>query len=396
MKTVLSDELINFFLDVEISKKTNTNNNNSVIEQEFSSNTNEFNLRVFIRYKNNLQRTNINKHISEVLALAEHPDSQEIIDGIILLFSLSTKEMRNASLVNIFFSLIRKCKLKQYLFFNGQQAEKIHTLKLKDFYIGNIDYMKFTDFIKHHSTSDFGDRYKSLLFNKAGIEIKNYEIKILDIYGWGAIINNGNFDLEWEQKEIINLYLEAISKFYFNEFKSKFYKQQEFINSYFGLHYPIEEIELFGYMFVNIFYNFLNNSNAGWVLPTSVQLSNVYFPDPRIIEKVNSFLSKNGDSIYQAQGEFSRYLDAICNIFSNAEKHILRKNYNNAFVDFFVGLDFLLAPDTEKSKKLKQRISLLVLRGCHFPLLSNWPGWIVCMMSEVHTYTRGKTLTSLI
>ena len=167
------------------------------------------------------------------------------------------------------------------------------------------------------------------------------------------------FYLSFEQQEIINCYLTPVSKFFHEDFKRKFYKQQEFVNSYYGIYYPIDQFEISGYTLVNIYYNFFNHYQAGWVLPIHLRLSDVFFPDPRVIQKVNSFLSKNENEIYENQGEFARYLDTVSSIFSNAEKHIHRKSYEHAYLDFFVGLDFLLAPDTEKSKKLKQRISLL-------------------------------------
>jgi hypothetical protein len=245
------------------------------------------------------------------------------------------------------------------MFFNAYQKEKIATFKFHDFTIGSIDYFKFSNFIQNHSGSNYADKYKSSHSNKAGVEIRFFEVKAINIYSWIVLINERADNLKFLQQEIINCYLTPVSKLFYNEFKKKFYKQQEFVNAYFGIYYPLDQFEISGYTLVNVFYNFSNHTYAGWVLPIHSRVIDMFFPDPRIIEKVNVFLSKNKQEIYESKGEFSRYFDTISSIFSNAEKHIHQNNFDHAYIDFFVGLDFLLAPDTEKSKKLKQRISLL-------------------------------------
>jgi hypothetical protein len=353
----LSRNLVDFLLDVDVVSKPD-DSDDDYDYKEFSYDTNEYILKFFLKTKRTFQAESLYSEIGNVLIHLGHPVDKEIIESLIMLFSLSGKEKRNDDLVNNFFSSIEKCKLKQFMFFNGVQKEKIYTLKFNDFSIGAIDYYKFANFVNERSGSDYADKYKSSLSNSAGIEIKSYEIKIIDIYKWGFEINN-NLDMSWSQKEIINSYLSSVSMYFINDFKKKFFKQQEFINAYFGLYYPIEQFELHGCTFVNIFYNFLNNFKAGWVLPIGKSIKDIFFPDPRIIEKVNQFLLKNNNKIFKSDSEFSRYLDTVCNIFSNGQKYIFEKDNNHAFVDFFVGLDFLLAPDTEKSKKLKQRISML-------------------------------------
>lgn len=357
MQIKLSTNLLDFFLDVEsISNPANINDNNYHF-QELLYSTNEYNLKIFLKYRNRFKKQEIYAEITEILNNLNHPCNFDIIDGFILLFCLSKKKYRDYALINKFFSLIQKCKLKQYLFLNIHKTEKLYTLKFKDFYIGSIDYDKFSEFITNHSNSDYAKKYQESLINKGGIEIKNYEVRIVDIYQWSKEILI-SLD-KWGANEMVNCYFTAISNFTYNEFKQKFYKQQEFINAYFGVFLSLEIFETLGVTLVNVFYNFLNSTDAGWVLPFERGLSSIYFPDPRVLEKVNSFVSKNENEVYVSQGEFSRYLDFICSLFSSAEKHILTGNLNHAFVDFFVGLDFLLAPDTEKSKKLKQRISLL-------------------------------------
>jgi hypothetical protein len=359
MKLDLSAELINFFLDVDIVAKSHAIVDESHVIQRISYNTNEFCLEVFLRYKRHFNKVKIDSEISEILSAVQHPCDRNVIDSIIILFCLSDNKKRDTSLVVTFFSLIKNCKVKQYLFFNARLGEEIKTLKFHEFYIGSIDYDKFYDFVKLHTTSNYAEKYKANLSNKAGIEIKNFEINIVDICQWLSKINaTPNLDLE--QQEMVNIYLDFVSRICLDEFKNKFHKQQEFINAYFGLYYDLELFDKMGYEYVSIYYNFLNNSNIGWVLPISTRWTDFSFPDPRIVANVNSFLFTNGKYIYQIGGEFSRYLETMSNIFSGAEKHLDHKNFNNSFIDYFVGLDFLLAPDTEKSKKLKQRISLLV------------------------------------
>lgn len=358
MKIQLSQKLLDFFLEVEVIPNTLEIIDSSYHFEELLYSTNEYTLKTCLKYRIEFDKNEMYGEISKILNDVGHPTNTEIINSFILLFCLSKKELRNPSLINNFFSLIKNCRLKQYLFLNVQAVEKICRLKFKDFSIGNIDYDKFSDFIKNHSNSDYAIKYKSSLTNATGIEIKYYEMTIVDVFEWQQYTFK-SLNPEWFSIEVTNYYLTAISNFSFNIFKRKFYKQQEFINAYFGVFYSLEVFEMLSVTLVNIFYNFLDSANNGWVLPIKKGLSTVKFPDPRIVEKVNSFVLKNENEVYQNDGEFSRYLDFICSLFSNTEKNIENGNLNHAFVDFFVGLDFLLAPDTEKSKKLKQRISLL-------------------------------------
>lgn len=352
-----SKNLIEFLLEVEMVSNPNLNQE-GFYYHALSHATNKYELILFIQFKNKFQKEDLYSELRQVLTSIGHPVNDEIIDGVVLLFSLSGKASRNENLVNNFFLTIGRCKIKQYMFLSGEQQKKIYMLKFKDFSVGTIDYIKFASFVNDRSGSDYADKYKAFLSNRTGIEIKSFEIKVLDIYKWGLIVNN-NLDLTSSQEEIINIYLTAVSNYHINNFKKKFIKQQEFINSYFGLYYPFEKFEMIGCTFVCIFYNFLNNFKAGWVLPIHKYLSKVFFPDPIVVEKVNQFLSQSQNQVYESNSEFSRYLDTVCSIFSDAEKHIHEGNNNHAFVSFFVGLDFLLAPNREQSKILKQRISML-------------------------------------
>jgi hypothetical protein len=356
----ISKSLLNFLLTVEIVPKPEDQIHFEF--QELSYGTNEYQMTFFLKMEKLFQKEAIYGEIGKILNSFGHPVNDEIINGVTALFGLSEKAIRNINFVNNFFSLIEKCKVKHYMFFNGEQEEKIYKLQFKDFTIGDIDYERFSKFINDRSGSDYASKYKSELSDKAGIEIKNYEIRIFDIYKWGIFINR-SIDLRIFQKELINFYLTAVSMHSIKGFKERFYKQQEFINSYFGLYYPLEKFETFGYTFVSIFYNFLSDYTHGWVVPIFNYYNKMFFPDPRIVEEVNKFLLVNGNEIYEKESEFSRYFESVCSIFSNAEKHILAKNYSHAFVDFFVGLDFLLAPDFEKSKKLKERTSMLTYKG---------------------------------
>ena len=261
----ISKNLLDFLLTVELVFKPDGDHDQYEF-QKLTYDTSESLSVFYLKMQKPFQKEIIYDEIKKIINFVDHPASDEIIEGIIALFSLSEKTIRDSNLVNNYFSFIGKCKVKHFMFFNGQQAEKIYKLQFKDFTIGEIDYDRFSKFINDRSGSDYAVKYKSELSNKAGIEIKNYQIRIFDIYKWGILINR-SYDLTPFQKEVINFYLASVSMYSIKGFKERFYKQQEFIISYFGLYYPIEKLEVYGYTFVSIFYNFLSNYTHGWVVP---------------------------------------------------------------------------------------------------------------------------------
>lgn len=156
---------------------------------------------------------------------------------------------------------------------------------------------------------------------------------------------------------MMNIYFNAVSISQFDVFSKEFDEEQYFITASFGIFYSLDYFRLAGFTLVNVFYGFLGNSDIGWVSPILMQLDSLRFPDPKILSKANSFVRKHNDVLTNQSGVYSRYLRTVSEMFANAEKNILSKNMNQAFIDLFVGLDFFLAPDTEKSRKLKRRIA---------------------------------------
>lgn len=299
-------------------------------------------------------------YVKERLDEKLHLVTDEIVTGILLLFSLSKKESRTGKLVELFFSRLQDIQLKQYMFFNGVAKDFIPQIKFFDYTIGKLDYVKFKKFVSLHTNSDYPQLYPRAENECTGIEVKIRNVKAIDIFQWLEDCSINPLVLSDEIQNQINIYFDSLSANFLEIFRNDFYKQQSFLSAYFGLIYSIEQIEFIGISFINIFYGFLGNQENGWLHPANRKMTGTSFPDPRLTEPAGKFIEKNAALLGCQTGPFARSLSIFCDILSRGEKNIMNCQFNNAFIDFFIGLDFLLAPDTQKSKKLKSRISILV------------------------------------
>jgi hypothetical protein len=317
-------------------------------------------ITTFIRYNRNLgEMISYFPEISERLIQGGSYSDTAIIKAFILIFGIAPKWQRNEILIEGFLRCFKTVKLKQFVFFHPQRAEKIYNLSFHDFSIGDLDFQKFKKFLKMHTGSDFADNFRSKLENKCGIEIKNHLVPLIDIYEWLRFIKIEFDNIGMFNQELINNYLTALSQHSYKEFKGKFYQQLQFIKAMYGVSYELEEFEKYGFSFINVYYNFMGDPKLGWVLPITGADYKMEFPDPRILKRINKFLDGNKEILKSSKGEFSYYLNTLSQLFANAEDQLDHLNFNHGFLGFFVGLDFLLAPGGEPSKKLKGRIALL-------------------------------------
>ena len=351
-------DLISFLQQIKFSDKCNDADNDCI---PVTDHTNQYKSEYFISYPTILgvdQKVAFEK-IQSLLEAAFHEVSNEIIAGILTLFCLSPQESRSIAFIEEFFALMKSVSMKQYIFFNGLSLESIKTLKFFNYTIGTLDYAKYEDFVSRHSGSDYLDCYPRESNKRTGIEVKAKPVVVIDIYQW---LTNCGLDIHKIPNEIqnqVNIYFDAISSNRYQVFLQEFNKQQAFITAYFGVIYDLNDIEKIGLSFINIFYGFLGRSSAGWLHPANRSMTGIAFPDSRLIEPVNKFLTKNSEFLSNQNGPFGRHLSIVTDFFARGEQHLSQRLLNQAFIEFFVGLDFLLAPDTEKSKKLKARIGIL-------------------------------------
>jgi hypothetical protein len=106
MKMKLSEQLVDFFLDVEIVSISEHDSTDYYYEQLLFE-TNEYNLRSFIKFQKRFIKDSFYEEISSLLDSTGHAVDNEILKGAIVLFCLSSKELRTASLVTLFFPLLK-------------------------------------------------------------------------------------------------------------------------------------------------------------------------------------------------------------------------------------------------------------------------------------------------
>jgi hypothetical protein len=363
----LSVPLENFLLQIELidNDKDSTFGYTSIVDQ-----TNEYKAQYFLKYPAipTEDLTALRNEIKQLLEISKHHVSDEVITGLLVLFTLCNKTLRSREVILEFFNLIGALKIKQYLLFDGTPIERIDELKFFDYTIGELDYEKIAKFIADHSGSDYATRYKQQLQQRVGIAVKSKIIAAVDVYQWLQQCQLSTSSILVDVQDIINIYLTALSNKQYEVFKKDFYEQQNFITASWGLIYGLEDFEYIGCTFINVLYGFMNNTGSGWVFSTKRKLTGMNFPDPRLVSQVAAFLKSNSEAIATQSGPFSRLLNIVSEQFSNGEQNIKRKNFDHAYIDLFVGLDFLLSPDSEKSKKLKSRISFLIFKYFNKPL----------------------------
>jgi len=357
-ETTLSD-LLPIFQQLEIANDTESPNHHHLLVVD---STNLYKAEFYLRYPKlpGLDQQVLSVYIKDKLIREKHLVSDEIIVGILVLFSISSKQIRTATLVERFFSHICSLQLKQYLFFNGTSTENIPQLKFFDYTIGTLNYDKYENFLKAHTNSDYTKRYPRDKGKRTGIEVKTKTVQAIDIYQWITDCGLNPTKIPDHLQNLINIYFNGLSNERYKLFKQNFFQQQAFLTAYFGIIYTLKELEMIGISFINVFYGFFGNNSHGWLHTANHQMTGSTFPDARFVIPAGKFIEKNAELLANQNGAFARFLSIISEIFSRAEYNIMIKQYNHAFIDLFVGLDFLLAPDTQKSKKLKSRISMLV------------------------------------
>jgi len=355
----LSQQLVDLFRNLQlVTKKTDESLYHYIPVKD---QTNEFTKESFlaIPLKSAKEINPLFEEIKSILGDKRHFVSNDVLIGTMIMFSLCPFEKRNEPTMRKFFSLISPLKLKQYMFLDGKATEEIFQLKFFDYSVGRMDFDKFELFLKNHAKSDYVNRYQKHLQNSPGIEVKSKDVRIIDVYAWAEICGIRVSSMPIAIQDHINLYLYAISWIQFGVFKNEFYEQQQFITAYFGVFYTLEDFENIGCHFINVFYGFLNDTNNGWVFPTIRRQNELRFPDPRLLKDVSLFLKQNSEILSITNSPFFGPLKIFSGILASGERQLANNNVSHAFVDFFVALDFLLAPDTDKSKKLKSRIALL-------------------------------------
>jgi len=325
--------------------------------------TNEFLAEYYLAVPQNSAKSisSLFLEFQKILTEKGHFVSNDVIIGTMIMFTLCPIEKRTNEIINRYFSLIKPRKLKQYLFLEGDvvASEKIYQMKFFDYSIGGMDFDKFELFLKNHAKTDYISRYRDKLKDVPGVEVKSKDVNIFDVYLWLKECGIQVSQMPMLIQDRVNFYLYAISWMQFLKLKKEFYEQQQFITATYGVHYNIEDFENIGCRFINVFYGFLDEPRHGWVFSTIRRQTEISFPDPRLLEDVSAFLKQNGEVLSNSRSPFYGPLKIFSGILAGGESQLANDNVSHAFVDFFVGLDFLLAPDTEKSKKLKGRIALL-------------------------------------
>lgn len=355
----LSEELISIFQNIDISP--------SKINEEIyhyipvTDRTNEFTAISYLAFPLEYVKKYgaLTNEIKTYLTTKGHFISTDVVTSLMIMFTICPREKRTPAIIGQYFSLVTDIKLKQYLFLEGKASEDIYQLKFFDYSIGKMEIDKFEIFLNNHAKTDYVKKYKKHLENAPGIEVKSKQVQVIDVYSWLMQCGIRASAIPTAIQDRVNLYLQAVSGTQFEQFKKDFREQQQFITATYGVIYTLEDFERIGCRFINVFYGFLTTARHGWVFSTIRHQTELSFPDPNLLKEVSSFLKTNAGLLSNDDSPFFRPMKIYADILANGERQLMDKNVSHAFVDFFVGLDFLLAPDTEKSKKLKSRIALL-------------------------------------
>jgi len=288
--------------------------------------TNAYIVQHFLKYPLRIEASLVRNDLKELLNSKGHPTNDKILDALFFLYSIFPKYRRNVETIRIFISLICQVKLKQYILVDGNVSEEIANLSFHNFSIGEIDFDRISKFIENRASSDFVERYKKRNRKHFGIESKRRDIVCIDVFKWIDYCGEDCTKISDHTQTIVNIYLDAISAVELIEFETAFEMQQKFMTAYFGLHYNIKEFFRTGSTVINVFYGFFKRNDVGWVHPTILKIGRVGLPDNRILTEVNSFMKKNMESLFEADGEYMRYIKMVSVLFFQCrKKHVKGK-----------------------------------------------------------------------
>ena len=237
-------------------------------------------------------------------------------------------------------------------------------LKIGDYEIGQMDMKGFLNRIKEHTGSDFHIRFsKGFGFNNQEkiLSFRRYENKVTIVNVAKLLIENA-IPLQ-SHKAIFDIYFENLSYSWFEKFWHDLDEQQNTSVAMGGVHYDLTFFRDFNFakgVQVCVLTHIGGDLEHGWVIPIDRRITSVHFDSKAPVDVLNKKVQSYYESLNSGDSSFVRLIDVLTTFLSNGNRLLYQNKVNEAFLNFWIGLDSILNPtNMANSKELTKRVAAL-------------------------------------
>lgn len=243
-------------------------------------------------------------------------------------------------------------------------------LQLMDYNIGKFDIDTFRDTIQKQTKSDYYDRF--IRGNSLNEDILRDSMSFRRIDEKITVFYLNAFTKQFMSKltevhNLYDLYFEALSKEYFDNFWNEFDRQLMDSVAFGGVYYnPLyfrtlgigEGTQICIYTNIGKKTDFAENS---WVLPLVSRITEFHFDSQTRIPVLNEKLRTFYDTIENQDSDFYNLIELMIKYVAKGIIELYENKNGEALLDFWIGLDTILNDDNQEARSnlLKNRVSAL-------------------------------------
>lgn len=296
----------------------------------------------------------LKEYVGSRLGNARHVISEQIILSVInLILDLSENSPNPTRRMDEFLNSF--CKAKVKMVYSSKAKGQIKDIFFGNFRMGVLEWEEFSQLIITQTQSDFHTRYQKALIDTIVVEHKPTDIIVLNTGEYSAKVNHrNNFNLDY--------YFESIRLILFKRFLDDLDKQSKLLTGLMGVFFDPDILLTFlGGESIAIFYRIKGEKGLGWVNAGAYRVNQINLQSFREIDDAQKLLARIEEAI-ALNNVFSSLIKLLTQFMSDAEMLAYKRRWNEAFMNFMVGLDAIFNLDNELSSSfvLKKRVSVIV------------------------------------
>lgn len=305
-----------------------------------------------------------NKHLySEGIALS--------ITYLFLLFNAKQRSTREAWL-KFQQNYFTNCKMHMEFPMQIVLSNDEPILKIQDYEIGQMDVKGFINRIQEHTGSDYHLRFsKELGFNM--------QEKILSFRRFNnrvSVLNLPKFLIDkvipiQNHVAVFDVYLENLGQAWFEKFWDDLDDQQNTSVALGGVLYDLTFFRDFNFgrgVQVCVITHLGNDPKQGWVIPIDRSVTSVHYDSKTPVVVLNKKVKSYYDALNSGNSPFAQLISILTTFLSNGNRLLFQNKVNEAFLNFWIGLDSILNPKHgANSKELTKRIAAITYQKRNLP-----------------------------
>lgn len=289
------------------------------------------------------------------------------ITHLFLLFNVNQRFTREAWL-KFQQNYFTNCKLNMEFPMKIILSNNEPILKIQDYEIGQMDVQGFINRIKGHARSDYHLRFsKDLDFNikEKFLSFRRYEPKVT-VVNVAKLLTDKAIPLQ-NYKAIFDIYFENLSIVWFEKFWQDLEHQQNTSVALGGVHYDLTFFRDFNFgkgVQVCVFTHIGGDSKQGWVIPMDRRITSLNYDSKSPVDDLNKKVQAYYQALNSGESPFLRLIEVLTNFLSNGNRLLYHNQINEAFMNFWIGLDSILNhTKMANSRELIKRVSALTHQG---------------------------------